>query len=124
MMGIGELATVGVTLLTTKGVEAIGSEAGKRMIGELWDKVKAKLTGRDALADFEASPDDGDTQAALRVQLKKALEDDPAFKDEVAKLVGELDAKGGPAAINMSATITGDQGKIAQVAGDKNQVTM
>jgi hypothetical protein len=90
----------------------------------LWDAVKGKLAGKDALADFEHNPQDADTQAALRVQLKKALQADPGFREQIAQLVGELEQQGGREAIIQTANITGDRGKIAQVAGKKNTVTM
>jgi hypothetical protein len=121
MMGIEELAMTAVTLLTTKAVEAIGGEAGKRLIVELWDKVKAKLAGRDALVDLEASPDDGDAPAALRLQLKKALEADPGFRAELAALVEEIKAKGGDRIIQ-SANVTGDHNVTTQIAGSGNVV--
>ena len=57
------------------------------------------------------------------MQLRKALEADRAFREEVASLVGELDAQGGRQAITQTATASGGS-KIAQLAGDKNQVTM
>ena len=127
MMGVGELAAAAGGYLVAKAsgklAETIGGEVGNRIV-KLWDTVRAKLAGKEALADLEQSPEDADTQGALRLQLKKALETDPTFRDEVAKLVGELEAKGGRQAITQTATITGDQSKIAQVAGDKNQVTM
>jgi hypothetical protein len=125
-MGVGELAAAAGGYLVAKAsgklAETIGGEVGNRIV-KLWDAVRAKLAGREALADFEQSPEDADAQAALRVQLRKALEADPAFKEEVARLIGELEAKGGPAAIRQTATASGG-GKVAQVAGDKNTVTM
>jgi hypothetical protein len=122
MTGAAELAAAAVALLATKAVEAVGVEAGKRLIGDLWDKVKAKLTGRDALAGFEASPDDLDGQATLRLQLKKALEADPAFKEEVAKLVGEIQTKGGDTINKLIAEVTGDHNATTQIVGSSNVV--
>ena len=127
MAGVVELAAAAAGYLIAKAsgklAENMGGEVGNRIV-KLWDAVRAKLAGKDALADFEQSPEDADTQGALRLQLRKALEADPAFKEEVEKLIGELEAKGGRQAITQTATITGDQSKIAQVAGDKNQVTI
>jgi hypothetical protein len=121
MMGVGELAVAAVALLASKAVEAVGGEAGKRLIGDLWDRVKAKLAGRDAFADFEASPEDGDAQAALRLQLKKALEVDPAFRAELSTLVEEIKAKGGDQIIQ-KANVTGDHNVTTQIAGSGNVV--
>ena len=116
MMGVGELAVAAVALLATKAVEAVGGEAGERIV-KLYDKVKAKLTGggAEALADLEKQPEDADSQAALRVQLKKALEADPAFRAELAALVEEIKAKGGDQIIQ-SANVTGDQNVTTQIA--------
>lgn len=126
MMGVGELAAAAGMYLVAKAsgalAENVGGEVGNRVV-KLWDAVKAKLTGKEALADFEQNPGDEDTQAALRVQLRKAFEADPAFRDAVVKLVGELDQKGGRDAVSQVATLTGDRNKVAQVAGNRNRVS-
>ena len=85
--------------------------------------MKAKLTGggAEALADLEKQPKDADNQAALRVQLKKALEADPAFRAELATLVDEIKAKGGDRIIQI-ANVTGDQNVTTQIAGSGNVV--
>ena len=121
-MGVGELAVAAVALLATKAVEAVGGEAGERIV-KLYDKVKAKLTGSgaEALTDLEKQPQDADSQAALRVQLKKALEADPAFRAELATLVEEIKAKGGDQIIQ-SANVTGDQNVTTQITGSGNVV--
>ena len=59
--------------------------------------------------------------ALLRVQLKKALEADPAFRAELATLVEEIKAKGGDQIIQ-SANVTGDPNVTAQIAGSGNVV--
>jgi hypothetical protein len=102
----------------------IGGEAGGRIV-TLYDKVKAKLAGggADALADLEKQPKDADSQAALRVQLKKALEADPAFRAELEKLVGEIQEKGGDR-IKQIANVTGDRNVTTQIAGGGNQVNV
>ncbi|QIY95478.1 hypothetical protein HEP87_17335 [Streptomyces sp. S1D4-11] len=40
-----------------------------------------------AVADLAENPDDSDLQAVLRVQIKKALQDDPDLKKELQELV-------------------------------------
>ena len=102
--------------------KTIGSEASERIV-KLYEKVKAKLTGggAQALADLKKQPKDADNQAALRVQLKKALEADPAFRAELATLVEEIKAKGGDQIIQ-TANITGDQNVTKQIAGSGNVV--
>ena len=87
----------------------VGGEAGERIVN-LYDKVKAKLTGggAEALADLEKQPEDADSQAVLRVQLKKALEADPAFRAELVTLIEEIKAKGGDQIIQRI-NVTGDR---------------
>ena len=101
----------------------VGGEAGERIV-QLYDEIKAKLTGggAEALTDLEKQPEDADSQAALRVQLKKALEADPAFRAELATLVAEIKAKGGDQIIQ-TATISGDRNVTKQVAGSGNVVS-
>ena len=98
----------------------VGGAAGERIV-QLYDKVKAKLSGggAEALADLEQQPEDADSQAALRVQLKKALEADPAFRAELATLVEEIKAKGGDQIIQ-TANVTGDRNVTTQTAGSGN----
>ena len=62
------------------------------------------------------TPADADTQAALRVALRKALEQDP----ELARLLQGLVAKA--VAGGQQIDIAGDGNKIAQVSGTGNQV--
>jgi hypothetical protein len=101
----------------------VGGEAGERIV-KLYDKVKAKLTGggAEALADLEKQPKDADSQAALRVQLKKALETDPAFWEELEKLVGEIQEKGGDRVTKLIANVTGDRNVTTQIVGSGNVV--
>ena len=102
----------------------IGGEAGERIV-KLYDKVKAKLTGSGAakdVADFEQAPADQDNQAALRKELKKALEADPAFREELEKLVGEIQAKGGDRITKLIANVTGNQNVTTQIVGSGNVV--
>lgn len=100
----------------------VGGAAGGRIV-KPYDKVKAKLTGggAEALADFEKRPEDANNRAALRVQLRKALESDPAFRAELAALVEEIKAKGGDQIIQ-KANVTGDHNVTTQIAGSGNVV--
>ncbi len=106
----------------TELAKKLGGEVGERIV-KLYDRVKAKLVGggAEALADLEKQPKDADSQAALRVQLKKALEADPAFRAELEKLVGEIREKGGDR-VSQIANVTGDQNVTTQIAGSGNVV--
>ena len=101
----------------------VGGEAGDRIV-RLYDKIKAKLTGggAEALADLEKQPEDADSQAALRVQIKKALEADPAFQAEVAKLVNEIETRDGDTIHKLIANVTGDRNVTNQIVGSGNMV--
>ena len=124
-----ELATLAVTtvgLLGAKAVEAIGGEAGKRVVGDLWDAVKARLTrpaAQEAIEDFEARPEDENRQRALVRQVEKALEADPGFREELTKLVEAIPAEQ-RAAIQQIANVTGDRNVTTQIAGGGNQVNV
>lgn len=66
-----------------------GAELAKST-GELVEKIRQKAEKKpalqEALADVQATPDDPDALAALRQQLKKLFQQDPAFAAEVAEL--------------------------------------
>jgi hypothetical protein len=102
----------------------LGQDAGDR-IAKLCGRIKAKLTGlgADAVADLEKQPGDSDSQAALRVQLKKALEADPAFWEEVQQLIGEIQNESGANVNQLMAKVTGDRNVTKQVSGSGNVVS-
>lgn len=99
-----------------KGMETLGEKVGEGISATakaLWHKlrpaVEASPTAAAAVQDVVAAPGDADTQAALRVQLKKLLEAD---KDLFAGLAQVLEAAGRP----QQAANFGD-GAIAQGLG-------
>jgi hypothetical protein len=125
-MEIAALAATAVGLLGTKAFEAIGGEAGKRLVGDVWDAVKAKLTrpaATEAIEDFVDKPEDENRRRALVRQVEKALEADPAFREELAKLVEAIPKKD-RAAIQQIANFTGDRNITVQSAGAGNQVSV
>jgi GNAT superfamily N-acetyltransferase len=96
----------------------VGGEAGQRVV-KLWDAVRGKLAGKEALADVEAKPDDPRRWQALEVQLKKALAADPGFRGDVARLIEAIPAEQ-RMAIQQIAKVTGERNVTAQVAGSGN----
>jgi hypothetical protein len=98
-------------IIAAKGAEELGKQAG----GVLWETIKKKFdtkaAAKEALGDLLKSPNDSDLQAAFRVQLKKLLEEDPAFASNVDQL---LKATG----TTYTAHLEGD-GAIAQGKGAK-----
>ncbi len=85
--------------------EKAAEEAGKKLGAEAWERAKAlwgrlrpkvesKPAAREAVEDAAAAPQDEDALAALRLQLKKLLAEDPALATEIARLWGEAQAAG------------------------------
>jgi len=127
MLGVGELAVAAATFMGVKAAgkmaETVGTEVGNRMI-KLWDAVRAKLTSpaaQEMLADFEDKPDDARRKGALELQLEKAIQADPDFRETLATLIEEIKAKGGDAIVQ-TANVTGDQNVTTQIAGPGNVV--
>jgi len=128
MLGVGEMAAAVVALLApyvAKGGEElakkVGAEVGSRVV-KLWDVVRAKLSSSRAaedLADFEQAPEDQANQGALVKDLRKALDADPAFRDEVMGLLREIEAKGGQPITQIASTV-GDYNVTTQVVGSSN----
>ena len=115
------MATLTVAAVSPYLVEVAKGAAGK--VGEaayersakLWKFLKSKLRGGDvkALARIEGEPGNADNQAALRVVLREWVEQDPAFRDELAALLNALPKT----AAHQSAVIVGDGNEVVQAAG-------
>jgi hypothetical protein len=115
-------ATVNILLPLLKGgakelSKGAASEVGKSIgstavskAKELYDVVKAKFNSSpvaaESLDDVTNNPDDPDTQAAFRNQLKKLLAADDSFAALIAGLTGEV----GKARVNtnFSTNVHGD----------------
>jgi hypothetical protein len=129
MLPVPELAVAAVAALApylstaaTEGAKKLGAAAAERLAG-LYDKVKGRLrssAGQEALAEFAKAPEDADTQGALRLALRKQLEEDPSFHSELAALVEEI-SRLHPAVVQTS-TITGNGNLNVQISGSGNQV--
>lgn len=52
-------------------------------------KLEAKEAAKEAAADVAKNPEDKDSQASLRQQLKKILEADTALAEELAQILQE-----------------------------------
>lgn len=121
-----------------KAGEKAAEEAGKKLGAAAWEKAKAlwaqlrpkveaKPAAREAVQDVAAYPKDEDARAALRLQLRKLLAEDPALAAEVARLWEEVQAAG---VVNLviakgdrSVAIGGHVHDSTIVTGDQNQVT-
>jgi len=97
---ITSLAASAVAVLTPYLAEAgkeFAKEAGKAALGKIgafYDFLKQRFqdhpTAKGALDDLKANPDDEDAQAALRVQIKKLVNADPAMVKTIQQMLGEM----------------------------------
>lgn len=60
---------------------------GQRIIQRVVRRGRNQAEVETAVSDLADHPDDPDLQATLRVQIKKALQDDPDLKRELQELV-------------------------------------
>jgi hypothetical protein len=67
----------------------------------VWDllrpRAEANAALQDAVAIVAATPDDADAHAALRLQLRRALEADPRLRDELSRVLNEARVSGSDA---------------------------
>jgi hypothetical protein len=106
---ISILATTAVGFLSpylAKAGEAIAKKIGEEVYQALKTRVSNKPRAQEALVDLEKAPEDPDRQAALRVQLRKLLEEDEAFAMQLQQALKEAETT------EAGATI------IKQIAGD------
>jgi hypothetical protein len=89
----------------------------------VWEKLSPKVEGKEAAKeaamDVANQPEDEDLQVALRVQLKKLLEQDEALVKAIAQILQE-DAPDGTSGTQIVQIVTGNQNQvIGQVTGGK-----
>lgn len=110
----------------TKSGETAGTQLTEKALNKasaIWEKlfpkVEAKESAKEAAEDVAKAPTDEDAQAALRLQLKKILEADPALAEAIAQLMQE-DAPDGTPGNQIVQHVTGNQNQvIGQVTGGK-----
>ncbi len=95
-----------------KAADKLGGAIGNRLLSLLRGNPKT----RAALDDLGAEPGDGDLQAALRVQLKKAVREDDALREELAAIMDEAVQAGWR--VTQTATVTGDNNTVIQAGRD------
>jgi hypothetical protein len=87
---IGSAVTAYGTAVLAKAKDA-GADAtvalGRRILQQVWHRTPHRPELEQAVNDAAAAPGDEDFQAALRVQVKKALLADPALTAELADLL-------------------------------------
>lgn len=101
-----------------KGAEKLGEKGAEEIFKKLSPHLEAKPSAKEAVIDVAKDPDDADGLAALRLQLKKILEDpeNATLKAEIAKILEaeEATAKG---KFNVNA-----QGANIGVIGDRAKI--
>lgn len=86
---------------------------------KLSPKVEAKEAAKEAATDVANHPEDEDLQVALRVQLKKLLEQDEDLFKAIAQILEE-DALDGTPGTQIVQTVMGNQNQtIGQMTGSK-----
>jgi CHAT domain len=112
----GSSATKAGEITGTQLTEVALSKA-KAIWEKLYPQVAAKASAQEAAEDVAKAPDDADSQAALRVQLKKILEADPDLAMAIAHLL-ESDAPDGIPSTQIIQHVTGNRNQaIGQVTG-------
>ncbi len=95
-----------------KAADTLGDAIGNKLLSLLRRHAK---TG-EALDDLGGEPGDGDLQAALRVQLRKAVGEDDALREELAAIMQEAVQAGW--SVTQTATVTGDGNVVIQAGRD------
>ncbi|MEM8810318.1 MAG: hypothetical protein AAGF01_30245 [Cyanobacteria bacterium P01_G01_bin.38] len=101
---------------TEAAAEKVGEQSAEKagqIWNRLWPKVKAKEAAKEAAEDVAKDPEDGDSVAALRRQLKKILENDADLASEIEALLKEAEAD--PAGTWVQQTVTGDKNQVIGV---------
>ena len=121
----------GLKLAGQEAAKALGEKAGEQSLDQakaLWDKLRPKVEAKpaalEAAQDAATHPDDEDTLAALRLQLKKLLAEDESLAQEMTRLLEQARAAGKnvTASGSRSVAIGGNVSGSVIVTGDNNNV--
>jgi hypothetical protein len=80
------LLKIGEGTLTKIG-EDFKDAVSKKLCEKFWPRLAQNPAALEAANDAAAAPNDADAQAAFRRQVKKLLEADPDFAQEIAALL-------------------------------------
>ena len=104
--------------IATKVGETTGTkltEAALNKAQAIWEKlhpqVAARPSAQEAAEDVAKAPDDADSQAALRLQLKKILEADPDLAAAIAQIL-KSDAPDGTPGTQIIQNVTGNSNQV------------
>jgi hypothetical protein len=115
-MNLAAIATAVVAFLSpylVEGGKAAAKKVGEALVGAIERRFQGKPAAEETLEDMRSEPEDDDIQAALRVQLKKAMKADETF---AAELEGLLEQAEEAAPATYQAVVHGS-GAIAQGPG-------
>jgi hypothetical protein len=115
------LAASAASVVATKATEGFLSEPGAKLFDWLTDKFK----GTPAAAKLDravAAPQNNVRLAALQGEIEEFAEKDREFLQQLAEILKEVAGKNPQSTVTQTATQTGDNSKITQVAGKNNQV--
>ena len=107
-----------LTKATEKGIE----KAGEQVSVTLFDALKKRFSSpaaKESMDVLAKMPADTDAQAALRLQLRMAMEADPALAASLQEMLGK---PAGSGATTQTATVTGNESQVIQIAGSGNTV--
>jgi len=118
LLNVGNKAAEGAS---QKVGEDIWSKA-KAIWAKLQPKVKAKEAAQEAAGDVADNPEDEDSQAALRVQLKKILQGEPTLAAAIAEILSE-NSPTGTGGDNIQQDVSGtDNQAIVKMGGNAKAV--
>jgi hypothetical protein len=107
-----------------KATASLSGKFGEAAVAKaqaIWDKlspkIEAKEAAKEAAIDLANSPEDEDSQGALRKQLKKLLEQDEQLFKAIEQILA-ADAPDGTPGTQIVQNVTGDRNQIiGQVLG-------
>lgn len=117
---IGVIASTAIGFLSSflaKASESAVKQVGEDILQTLKAHFAKKPAAQEALADLQKAPDDADFQVALRVQLRKLLEEDKAFAAQLQQLLQEA-GKTETGAIIIKQVAGNDAKQFGQVFGN------
>ena len=102
-----------------EGGKAAAKKGGEALVSTLERRFKGKPAAEEALQDVKAAPQDADAQAALRLQLKKALAADAGFMAAVVRLLEQAEAEAAGQQISLTGSGAIAVGDGAVAAGER-----
>lgn len=117
LLNLGNEAPETVTLSASEKFGEAAWQGARVLWTVLGPKIEAKEAANEAVIDVANNPEDGDSLAALRLQLKKILWQDEEFASEIAEILAKITSDEVPRN-KINQTVTGNQNQvIGQVSG-------